>query len=287
MNASPRLLLALVLTICVTLATGLAPRATAWSSRAQSDTVLGMLFGDGRKLFASQFFTMADVYFHSGYYPGVFDRKGKEIHIEEATHDSAGGEGEKMADFRGPPRDWIEAFGRRFLISEHRHLQHGDEREILPWLKLAADLDPQMIDTYTVGSYWLRQHLHQPLQAEAFLREGLRNNPASYEILFELGRLYEENLEAPDRARNVWELALRCWQQQPPEAQKENRLGYEEITLHLARLEEKAGNWADALRWLQAAQTVSPAPENLQKQIDALRGKLADPASWLLPQTPY
>ena len=287
MNASPRLLLALVLTICVTLATGLAPRATAWSSRAQSGTVLGMLFGDGRKLFASQFFTMADVYFHSGFYPGIFDRKGKEIHIEEATHDSVGGEGEKMADFRGPPRDWIEAFGRRFLISEHRHLRHGDEREILPWLKLAADLDPQMIDTYPVGSYWLRQHLHQPLQAEAFLREGLRNNPASYEILFELGRLYEENLEAPDRARNVWELALRRWQQQPPEAQKENRLGYEEITLHLARLEEKAGNWADALRWLQAAQTVSPAPENLQKQIDALRGKLADPASWLLPQTPY
>jgi len=32
------------------------------------------LLGDGRRLFANHFFIMADVYFHSGYYPSVFDR---------------------------------------------------------------------------------------------------------------------------------------------------------------------------------------------------------------------
>ena len=29
--------------------------------------------GDSRRLFANQFFVEADVYFHSGYYPTIFD----------------------------------------------------------------------------------------------------------------------------------------------------------------------------------------------------------------------
>src|SRR6202142_4755792 len=73
MKASPYLVLALVLTVCFTLAASLEPRAATWSNRSQSDNVFGLLFGDGRRLFANQFFTMADVYFHSGYYPSIFD----------------------------------------------------------------------------------------------------------------------------------------------------------------------------------------------------------------------
>ena len=30
--------------------------------------------GDSQQLFANHFFTKADVYFHSGYYPSVFDQ---------------------------------------------------------------------------------------------------------------------------------------------------------------------------------------------------------------------
>ena len=51
-------------------------------------------------------------------------------------------------------------------------------------------------------------------EAEKFLRDGLRANPDSYEILFELGRLYYESEHDAARARNVWELALRRWQEQ-------------------------------------------------------------------------
>ena len=36
--------------------------------------------------------------------------------------------------------------------------------------------------------------MHKDKQAEQVLREGLRNNPRSCEILFELGRLYDERL---------------------------------------------------------------------------------------------
>ena len=277
MKASPYLVLALLLAVCFTLATGIEPRADNWSNRAKSDNVFSLLFGDGRRLFANQFFTMADVYFHSGYYPSVFDLREegqKEIVAESHGHTDSP-EDEIKEDFLGKPKDWIDRFGRHFRITEHTHLEHSNEREILPWLRLAADMDPQKIETYTVGSYFMRLHLNRPREAEAFLREGLRNNPGSYEILFELGRLYHENYHDAGRARSVWQLALRRWLQQDPQAQKENKLGFEEITVHLAQLEQEAGNWPQAINWFQAAQKVSPDPNALQQRIDEIKKTMA------------
>jgi len=277
MKASPYLVLALLLAVCFTLATGIEPRAATWSNRSKSNNVFSLLFGDGRRLFANQFFTMADVYFHSGYYPSVFDLREegqKEIVAESHGHTDSP-EDELKEDFLGKPKDWIDRFGRHFRIIEHTHLEHSNEREILPWLRLAADMDPQKIETYTVGSYFMRLHLHRPREAEAFLREGLRNNPGSYEILFELGRLYHENYHDAGRARSVWQLTLRRWLQQDPQAQKENKLDFEEITVHLAQLECEAANWPQAINWFQAAQNVSPDRNALQQRIDEIKKTMA------------
>jgi tetratricopeptide (TPR) repeat protein len=287
MKVSPLLILALMLTVCFTLATGIGPRAETWSNRNKSDNSLDLLLGDGRRLFANQFFTMADVYFHSGYYPSIFDRAGKDSEIAAASHGHTDSpEDEIKEDFLGKPKDWIDAFGRNFRITQHTHLENGNEREILPWLRLAAEMDPQMIETYTVGSFWLREHLNQPQQAEAFLREGLRANPNSYEILFELGRLYSENYHDTARARNVWELAARRWNELDDKSKKDNTLALDEITVHLANLEENSGNPARAVQWLQAAQKVSNTPWALQKQIDDLKAKIpaATNAPAALPQ---
>jgi tetratricopeptide (TPR) repeat protein len=276
MKASPYLVLALMLAVCFTLATSLEPNAALWSNRAKSGNVFSLLFGDGRRMFANEFFTMADVYFHSGYYPSVFDLREedqKEIVAESHGHTDSP-EDEIKEDFLGKPKDWIDRFGRHFRITEHTHLEHGNEREILPWLRLAADMDPQKIETYTVGSYFMRTHLNQPREAEAFLREGLRNNPSSYEILSELGRLYDENDHDTGRARDVWQLALHKWAKNP-EAVKDDKLAFEEITVHLAQLEREAGNWQQAINWFQAAQKVAPDPNALQQRIDEIKKKMA------------
>jgi tetratricopeptide (TPR) repeat protein len=281
MKASPALTLALVLTVCFTLATGLEPRAAAWSSRAKSSNVFSMLFGDGRRMFANQFFTMADVYFHSGYYPSIFDlrNEGTKAIVSASQGGTESEEDEKNENFLGKPKDWIDRFGRHFRITEHTHLEHSHEREMLPWLRLAADLDPQMIDTYTVGAYFLCQHLNRPHDAEGFLREGLRNNPGNYEILFGLGRIYYQNYHDTDHARNIWQLALNSWMKQDSAAQKENKLGFEEITVNLANLEREAGHYDDAINWFHAAQRVSPNPDALQQQIDEIQRKLAVPTN--------
>lgn len=288
MKISPLLVLTALLALAFTLATGLASRAEGWSVRAKSDNVFGMMFGDGRKLFANHFFTMADVYFHSGYYPSVFDKNAEEQkEIISASHGKKESEeDEKNEDFLGKPKDWIDAFGRHFRITEHTHLEHGSEREILPWLRLAADLDPQKIDTYTVGAFFLREHMGRTQEAEAFLREGLRNNPDSCEILFELGRLYRDGLHDAGRARNVWELGIKKFLLRSSEQQKEDKLVLDDLAVNLARLEEDAGNYGQAIKWFQLAQTVSPLPESLQKQIDEVQKKL-DAAPPPVPQKQF
>ncbi len=283
-RAAPHLVLALLLAVCFTLATTIQPRTRAWSDRAKSGNVLKMLLGDGRRMFANHFFEQADISFHSGYYPSIFDQRepagksamasGKDEHDahDEAAHAKA------MA-FLGQPRDWIEAFGRHFRITEHTHLAHGQEREILPWLRLSAELDPQRIDTYTVAAYWLREKLGKVKEAEEFLREGQRNNPNSYEILFELGRLYRESLQNNVRARHVWEFALRKWNEQDSGGAKPDPFQREQIAVNLARVEEEAGRFARAIELLELGKQTSPNPAALQKQIDEIRQKSAPPSS--------
>jgi tetratricopeptide (TPR) repeat protein len=274
-NRRAYLILSFLGSLCVSVATLLQPLALAWSQRGQ-DSVIKVLLGDGRRLFANHFFTKADVYLHSGYYPTIFDKNthqenhlsgGGAEHGTEADHD-------EDTNFMGKPKDWVERFGRHFIITEHTHLEHGQEREILPWLKLSAELDPQRVDTYTVAAYWLANRLGNVPEAEKFLREGLRANPKSYEILFSLGRLYYENDHDIERARNVWMIALRCWQEQEPSKSEPDKFSYEAITVNLARLEESQGNFGTAIEYLEKAQKVSPAKGTLQSQIDELRLKL-------------
>src|ERR1051326_453230 len=144
-NALPWLVLVLLLALAFSLAAIWEPLVSQRKNGSQPESVLNLLFGDGRRLFANHFFVKADVYFHSGYYPSIFDRtQGPKTshHLtgEEQGHGEAEHEHEEQMKFLGPPRDWIERFGRHFFITEHTHLTGGNEREILPWLRLSAEL---------------------------------------------------------------------------------------------------------------------------------------------------
>jgi tetratricopeptide (TPR) repeat protein len=290
---SPRtffLLLLALLIFCCGLAADLQPRFQALENRRrQSNNFFNLLLGDSSRMFANSFFVKADAYYHSGFYPTIFDNNEgfKTPHVAEDTgavtsHNSGG----EDVNFMGPPRDWIDAFGRHFIPNRHTHLDEGgatgdlsssdNVREILPWLKLSAELDPENVQTYTVTAFWLRGRMHKVAEANQVLLEGLRNNPDSYEILFELGRLYDEDYHDPDRARNVWELAVKKWLALTPAEQKENKLLFEQITTHLGQVEQAAGNWSQAMNWLQAAQKVSNTPDDLQKKIDQIKIKMAE-----------
>lgn len=279
----PFWILLLLLTASFALATALQPRVVAWDHEGDSGGgVLKVVLGDSRKMFADQFLEQADVSFHSGYYPSIFDERKapkdtQHMKAKEGTREAEAHEQEM--NFMGPPRDWIERFGRHFMITEHTHLEGGNEREILPWLKLSADLDPHRIDTYTVASYWLRNSLGRVNEAEQFLREGLLNNPGNYELWYELGQLYHDNRHDLARARNAWELALKYWEKNEANKPKPDFYGYRDIVIRLAKLEEKDNHLDRAIEYLKMALKTSPNPKAIQDQIAELEQKLVSPGA--------
>ena len=121
--------------------------------------------GDSRRLFANHFFAMADAYFHSGFYPTIFDTPEPEEpgHLTENRTRSMRRKTPDIDEetFLGQPSDWIDRFGRHFYPTVHTHLSGGNEREILPWLKLSAEMDPKRIETYVTAAYWLRTTAEQ------------------------------------------------------------------------------------------------------------------------------
>ena len=326
------------------LSTALEPRLQQWEGdRHASDNLLQAALGDGRKLFAKHFYSKADVYFHNGYYPTIYDADSfKKGCIADGAHTEAD---EEREDFLGKSQDWIDSFSRNFFPARHTHLgesgcghsccqrrkddsnaaaghnqapgheahdghddrdhdhdhdhhagpadtgklvahcdqcghDHSDptssssgaqaEREILPWLRLSADLDPERVETYVVASFWLRNKLGKVDEAEQFLREGLQANPGDYEILFELGSIYYENRKDVTRARNVWELALKRWQERESGKQDPPLFVYGSILNNLAMLEREQHNYPRAIKYYAALKEISPNPASIQSWIDYL-----------------
>ena len=241
------------------------------------------------------------------------DHDQEEAHGPGHAHAHEHGHEHAEVDFHGPPLDWIDAFSRNFRPNHHSHLDEdgdGDEdrepgraaaegagsnhaghdangatsgagraREILPWLKLSASLDPQRVQTYVVGAFFLR-NMGKDEQAEIFLREGLRENPASHEILTELGKLCLDQRKDPARARNFWEAGLRHLKAQElgkPEDQR-NTLAYATLLGNLAKLEESQGRFTRAIDYLTELKGVSPNKEALTRWISELQGRAAGAA---------
>ena len=300
----PGLFLILLVTLAFGLGAWLQPRLPNAGGGRDADNVFTVLFGEGRRIFANHFAVKADVYLHSGFYPSIFDQAAKvketeeqgtaagHVHTAECHHGDEHDEHDGHAEasghecdtsFMGEPKDWIERMGRNFMVSEHSHLEGGREREILPWLKLSAQLDPQRIESYLVAAYWLSERLDKPKDAEDFLRDGLRANPQSYEILFELGHLYEHDFKQPERARNVWKLALRRWDETEATKEKPDKNGRNLILGQLAELELKAGKISEAIRYFEEAKLYSPTPEALDARIKELRLRLALPDASVTP----
>jgi hypothetical protein len=290
------LLLAALLVLSFGVAAKLQPQFIEWrGSRADGD-MLKVLLGESSKLFANEFFVKADSYYHSGFYPGIFDNNEafKTAHMAEDTGAVSSRNHGEEESFMGPPRNWIDAFGRHFLPDRHTHLDQGgpnddlstsDEvREILPWLKLSTDLDPQNVQNYTVTAYWLRLRMHKPDAAHEVLLEGLQANPGSCDILFELGRLYAENDHDTNRAVNVWNAAIRNWRpvKGDDDAVIANDFIYEKIATQLGETELNEGHWQAAIDWFEKARQVSHTPDALQQIIDEIRQKI--PAAISVPR---
>lgn len=291
-----RFILILLLVICFSLAAWLQPRYEERVNQVVSTgSTLASLLGDGRQMVADYLYVRADVYFHSGYYPSVFDQARQQ---EEKDSDVSHPEETNAPldeGFLGPPQDWIDRFSRHFRPSRHTHLHGQATAEMLPWLRLSAELDPQRIQSYIVASYFLRSHLGKKDDARDFLRAGLRANPNSPELRYELGRVYFENYQDIVHARNVWLGALRSWDQveAPKPLKTESGDGERDIHLHsrildsLANAELDLGQTNQAIGYFKESKVESPFPARVQKRIDELEASLQHASSQTNQASPH
>ncbi|HYG21388.1 MAG TPA: hypothetical protein VEH04_01310 [Verrucomicrobiae bacterium] len=304
-----KLVLVLLLIACFSLSTLIARKGEVSRSGPAAESFVALLLGEGRMLFANEIFAKADVYFHRGNYPSIFEGGGrpKENHMageaqgEGVVHEAHGGhehhegDGHEHHDHAGEPHadaiehaatepespaagpsDWISRFRQKFHAADHVHLEKGAEREMLPWLKLSAELNPQSIESFTVAAYWLRSRLNKVDEAEQFLREGLRRNPGNPELLNELAWLKLENRRDPAQARNLWHAAMQRWFDTETGKEEPNNFLAERILggMFKTALEEKRLD--EAIHYLNLMKRFSPNPENIQKRIEQLQTQPAD-----------
>jgi hypothetical protein len=150
-------------------------------------------------------------------------------------------------------------------------------REILPWLRLSADMDPHRIQTYVTASYWLRTQWTSRTRRSNFSGKGCDANPDSFEILVELGYVYDLNKKNPGVARNVLEEALEKWKEQDVAGLKPSPKARVEILDGMVRVDKELNNPRQMLADLEALAAVSPNKEAIEKTIQETRAKLAAP----------
>jgi hypothetical protein len=106
----------------------------------------------------------------------------------------------------------------------------------------------------------------------------LRANPDSYEILLALGQVYLYNKNDPRVARNILELAVQKWRQQEAGGNTPEPHSYEETLGEMVRADEALGDVKQQLTDLEALIQVARGKEVLQREIDEMKAKLAQPA---------
>lgn len=281
--------------VAFTVVTQVEPWFQTWAGfTSRQGNVLQALLGDSRRMFANHFFVKADAYFHRGYYPTVFDNR-EAFQTVHVAADAGAMEEKNTGDshiFLGPSQDWIDAFSRMFFPSQHTHLDEGREpaggheeaepsvqevREILPWLRMSVELDPHRVESYMVAAYWLRERMDRVDEAEQFLREGFRENPDSYELLFEMGRIAYESRHDHPRARTLWQMATDKWSKSETRKPEPDLFMLRQIMSYRAYLEESEGKWAQALEYLRAAKAVASVPDMYDMRIKTYQEKAGAP----------
>lgn len=198
------------------------------------------------------------------------------VHLDAMGGDDHDHDGDGVPDHAAEDHDHDHDHGH---AHDHGHgkgaANDGSQmREILPWLRISAELDPNRIETYVTGAYWLRKRMNRVAEAEEFVRDGLRANPKSYALVYELARIQEEHHQNIARARNLYQLALRYWDESQRLAPEPDHFLLAQILGQLATLERREGNTARAVGLLRELRKISPNPAGIDQLIqDTEAGK--------------
>jgi tetratricopeptide (TPR) repeat protein len=206
-------------------------------------SVADRFLGASREALGGNFYEEADNYFHRGV---------GHVH-KQAFHDSI-------------YERWAEAV----RPSGHFHADGYSVSEIMPWLRVATDMDPHNVEAYLTTAYWLATSVQRPDIAETVLVEAQRNNPGDYRILGELAQMRFGRRDDA-KAAALLDAAILLWPGRQDPNDEQTRLELSRLLSYRAFLYElKGGNRQKALDLFRRAQQLTPANKGLELRVRAL-----------------
>lgn len=209
--------------------------ATAATTRA--------LLTAGRKALSAEFYEEADTYFHRGV-----------PHIQAKA-------------FEHHP---FQQLAEHVTPTKHVHTHGQEVEEIMPWLELAIQSDVHNVDAYLVAAFWLSADIQRPDVALQVLLKAQRNNPSSYRVPLEKGRLYLK-LGRYESATSSLRVALSLWNQHADPEDAQARLDLAAIQLYRALLLERNGDIQGAIGLYEGILRLYPERTEIRKRLTALR----------------
>ena len=261
--------------------------------RNSGESVLDVLFGEGRRTVSLTLFDRADLYFHGGVSEAaqtcadsaISTRGGAVSSRREADltgHALGAGEHAEAAEpaasgnARFPdPWQWLND---RLHPRSHRHVGGNESKEIVPWLWASVRLDPHNLLAWQVTAYWLARQVGKPEEGIRLIQEAIRLNPDSAELEFCRGELLAV-LKRQDESAAAFRLALGKWKPEVAGEDPEDlKFLKTRILVYLGDYAERAGRTQEALGCFQDALRVTPGQVHATERVKALAGSGA-PAS--------
>ena len=170
----------------------------------------------------------------------------------------------KAGGSRISPINVLFCIANKVIITEHHHLTDDRIKEILPWLYFSIKLDPHNVMGYTLTGYFLADHLDKTDEAINCLREGLKNNPNSWEINEDIGRLYLLKLKNNTIALTFLERAYVLISRV-----KHNKFQERFVLTLLSEAYKRKGEESKAIPLYKRIHELFPGDRIFQKKIDA------------------
>ncbi|OIO37887.1 MAG: hypothetical protein AUJ72_03715 [Candidatus Omnitrophica bacterium CG1_02_46_14] len=156
------------------------------STRGVSNDPLYRLLGSAKEAIGDTLFLKASSYFHGGVDVDLIEAKETFGAETRGMHDR---ESELMS-FEKTYGDWVYKINSRVKVMGHKHLEGEETKEILPLLTMAVKLDPYNVTAILTTAYWLNNYFGKTDAAIEILKQGLLDNPDSWEMSYRLGLFY-------------------------------------------------------------------------------------------------
>ncbi|OIO39054.1 MAG: hypothetical protein COT00_03795 [Candidatus Omnitrophica bacterium CG07_land_8_20_14_0_80_50_8] len=208
---------------------------------AHSKDPLTLLLGSAKESIGDTLFLKANSYFHGGVDMNLIQHEG----MEDEDH---GAEGHELETYKKAYTDWVYKVNSRVKVLDHIHLRGQETKELLPFLSAAVKLDPYNVSAVLTTAYWLNDYFKNTDAAIEILKQGLKDNPDSWEIHYALGMNYFKVKEKYSESAAYFEAA-----RQKIDKNDSNRKSLRIIYYFLAESYLKQGFHLQALECYQKA----------------------------------